>query len=154
VTAFERQKAAQSNAFRYQEYRAAIADYKRKVMRTSSKAPETAGCSSGHTSDPTASMALKLADPPKYIKRRVRWVRAIEDAWAEAFSEDDGEEYGLAFAMERYFHLTGPTEGQEENTLVREEIMEKCGWSRSTFYQKLGTITEMLVYHAARKGLL
>lgn len=140
-----------SNAFRYQEYKAAVREYTDWALSQNGK-QQLAGTpvSSGHRSDPTARAAIKLIDMPEHIRTKALWVRAVNDAWREC-REDDKH---LAYLFEHNFRLTGDILGPEHNTDVRKRIMDECGISVSTFYEWLENVADILVYHATKRKLL
>lgn len=140
-----------SHAFRYQEYKAAVAQYIDWAMsQTSKQQLGGTAVTSGHRSDPTARAAIKLADMPEYIRAKALWVRAINDAWREC--REESTDLGLLF--ERNFRLTGDILGPEHNTAVRMAVMEECGISVRTFYERLEDACDILVYHATKRKLL
>lgn len=151
MTQHERRRAAMSNAFRYQEYKAAVNAYVDWAMSMGGK-QEIGGTpvSSGHRSDPTARAAIRLVDMPEPIRTKALWVRAVNDAWREC--RDDDEQ--LAYLFERNFRLTGEILGPEHNTAVRNAIVEELNISTPTFYNWLETVADILVYHAAKRKLL
>lgn len=155
MTQHERRRAAMSHAFRYQEYKAAVNAYVDWAMSMGGK-QEIGGTpvSSGHRSDPTARSAIRLVDMPEPIRTKALWVRAVNDAWRECKEDDAGEKYGLAFLFEHNFRLTGDILGPEHNMAVRAYIIEQAGITRPTFYNRLETVCDILVYHAAKRKLL
>ena len=151
MTQQERRRAAMSHAFRYQEYKAAVAEYVDWAMsQTSKQKLGGSAVSSGHRSDPTARAAIKLVDMPEHLRTKALWVRAVNDAWREC-REESRE---LALLFERNFRLTGDILGPEHNTAVRVAIMEECGLTRATFYNWLEDACDILVYYATKRKLL
>ena len=140
-----------SNAFRYQEYKAAVNAYiDWALSQTGKQQLGGTAVSSGHRSDPTARAAIKLIDMPEHIRTKALWVRAVNDAWREC-REDDKQ---LAYLFERNFRLTGEILGPEHNTAVRNAIIEELGISTTTFYEWLENTADVLVYHATKRKLL
>lgn len=140
-----------SNAFRYQEYKAAVNAYiDWALSQTGKQQLGGTAVSSGHRSDPTARAAIKLIDMPEHIRTKALWVRAVNDAWREC-REDDKQ---LAYLFEHNFRLTGDILGPEHNTAVRERIIEALNISRPTFYNWLEAVSDILVYHATKRKLL
>lgn len=155
MTPYERRREAMSHAFRYQAYKAEVAEYVRSAMTQTGK-QQLGGTpvSSGHRSDPTARAAIKLADMPEHIRTKALWVAVVNDAWKECIDDDNGDPYGLAFILERNFRLTGETLGPEHNASVRSSIRERAGMNRTTFYNRLEEVGDILVYHAVKRKLL
>lgn len=140
-----------SNAFRYQEYKAAVNAYiDWALSQTGKQQLGGTAVSSGHRSDPTARAAIKLIDMPEHIRTKALWVRAVNDAWREC-REDDKQ---LAYLFEHNFRLTGDILGPEHNAAVRERIIEALNISRPTFYNWLECVADILVYHATKRKLL
>ena len=151
MTQQERRRAAMSHAFRYQEYKAAVAQYVDWALSQTGKQQLTGTpVSGGHRSDPTANSAIKLVDMPEHIRTKALWVRAVNDAWREC-AEESRE---LAYLFEHNFRLTGDILGPEHNTAVRMRIMEETGISMRTFYDRLNDVCDILVYHATKRKLL
>lgn len=111
-----------------------------------------------YRSDPTARGGIMLADPPKDIRIKVEWVKAIEGAWAELHLEDQAyrrvPSRGKAYVMEKFFCLTRPPRRRELNEETREQLCDECGISVRTFYNWLSQITNTVIHHATRRGLL
>lgn len=151
MTQHERRRAAMSNAFKYQVYKAEINAYIDSCMALTGK-QQLGGTAvtSGHRSDPTARAAIKLAEMPEHLRNKALWVRAVNDAWRE-LREDDKQ---MAYLFEKNFRLTGDILGPEHNTAVRKRIMDECNISVRTFYEWLETVADILVYHAAKRKLL
>ena len=109
-------------------------------------------------SDPTARGGIMLAEPPERIARRVEWVKAIEDAWAELHLEDQAyrrvPHRGKAYVMENYFCLTQLPRRKERNDAARDKLCEECKISIRTFYNWLSDITACVIAQATRRGLL
>ena len=151
MTQQDRRRAAMSHAFRYQEYKAAVAQYVDWAMsQTSKQQLGGTAITSGHRSDPTARAAIRLVDMPEHLRTKALWVRAINDAWKEC--RDESKDLGLLF--ERNFRLTGDILGPEHNTAVRAGIMEELNITRATFYNWLQDASDVLVYHATKRKLL
>ena len=151
MTQHDRRRAAMSHAFRYQEYKAAVAAYVDWALsQTGKQQLGGTAVSSGHRSDPTARAAIKLVDMPEHIRTKALWVRAVNDAWREC-REDNPD---LAFLFEHNFRLTGDILGPEHNTAVRTYIMGEMGISLRTFYEWLENTADILVYHATKRKLL
>lgn len=151
MTQQDRRRAAMSHAFRYQEYKAAVAQYIDWAMsQTSKQQLGGTAITSGHRSDPIARAAIRLVDMPEHIRTKELWVRAIRDAWKECREESKE----LALLFERNFRLTGDILGPEHNTAVRVSVMEDCGISVRTFYERLEDACDILVYHATKRKLL
>lgn len=155
MTQHDRRRAAMSHAFKYQEYKAAVAAYIDWALAQGGKQQLTGTpVSGGHRSDPTANSAIKLVDMPEHIRTKAQWVRAINDAWRECAENDAGNKFGMAFLFEKNFRLTGETLGREHNAAVRMYIIESSGISQRRFYERLEDVCDILVYHAAKRKLL
>ena len=95
-----------------------------------------------------------LADPPPRIRHALDWCKAIDDAWAECRTLDDGNERGLEYLLVEYFCLTGDERPPEKNREGRRAICAACGISESTFYAWLRRVTDIVQYHARLRGLI
>ena len=152
MTQHDRRRAAMSNAFKYQQYKAEVNAYIDSCMALVAPKQQLGGSAvtSGHRSDPTARAAIKLAEMPEYIRSKALWVRAVNDAWRECREESKD----LAYLFEKNFRLTGEILGKEHNGEVRNDIIEELNISRPTFYNWLEAAADILVYHAAKRKLL
>ena len=153
MTALERQKIAQGNAFQYQAYKDEIDAY-RDSASGRKRGMLDAIVSGGLPSDPTARAAIAACELPERLQYKELWVDAVDGAWAECLALDGDNKHGLAFLMEHNFHLTGKMLPREKNAENRMWIMRKCNISYSVFYARLSKITDILVYHAARNNLI
>ena len=157
MTARERRRTAQKHAFCYQAYREEVLTYRADAL-SSLRSPRTdsipGSTGAGTHSDPTEKAGIRLADMPEHLKTKWKWVKAIEDTWKECKEEDWGEPFGLAYLFEKNFRLTGEVTGKELNAAVREKIIADSDICVKTFYNRLEAITDMLVYHAAKRGLI
>ena len=91
---------------------------------------------------------------PKDLAEKRAWCCVIESAWAECVEEDRANHLNLAQIMERNFCLVGDTHSRDGNADCREKICADLDISESTFFARLRTITGIVVYHAAVKGLV
>lgn len=153
MTALERQKIAQGNAFQYQAYKDDLQEYFDKAMRQTRKVSET-GIVSAYKPDPTARAGVMLACLPDRVEEKRKWIMAIDNAWDECRRLDGANKTGLSYLLEENFHLTGTVLPREKNGENRREIMRACGISETTFYDRLARVIEILVYHATTAGLL
>ncbi|MBR5260439.1 MAG: hypothetical protein IKV48_08255 [Eggerthellaceae bacterium] len=151
MTQHDRRRAAMSNAFKYQQYKAEINAYIDSCMALTGKQQlGGSAVTSGHRSDPTARAAIKLAEMPEHLRTKALWVRAVNDAWREC--REDSKE--IAYLFEHNFRLTGDILGPEHNTAVRNDIIDELNISVSTFYEWLENVADILVYHATKRKLL
>lgn len=156
MTPRELRQIAMRHAFRYQAYKREVGEYRSRAMTMRGQRINAVpgSTSAGSHTDPTQQAAIRLADMPESLKAKAKWVKAVNDAWADCLAEDAGDAHGMAFLLERNFRLTGEETGKEQNAVVREEIMREAHISMSTFYNRLETVADILVYHAAKRGLL
>lgn len=156
MTPRERRQIAMRHAFRYQAYKREVGEYRSKALAIRGQRIDAVpgSTSAGTHTDPTQQAAIRLADMPESLKVKAKWVKAVNDAWADCLTEDMGDTHGLAFLLEKNFRLTGEETGKDQNTAVREEIMREAHISQTTFYSRLEIVADILVYHAAKRGLL
>jgi hypothetical protein len=139
--------------FSYQSYKAQLQKFEDSTTCRSSASFE-AQIRSNVPSDPTARAAIALASMPKDLAEKRAWCCVIESAWAECVEEDKANGMRLAEIMERNFYLTGDPHGRDGNLNCRAQICADLEISESTFFARLRTITGIVVYHAAVKGLV
>lgn len=106
----------------------------------------------GLPSDPTARAAILLAEMPEGTALKQKWCNAIEDAWAECVAQDAVNKNGMAFFMENVFSLTEEPDADENS--VRDKVCAHCNIAIPTYYNWMKTVTQIVVYHAAKRGLL
>lgn len=111
---------------------------------------EPSAVRSTKVSDPTARIACKRADVPSGIQYRREWVAAINDARAECKVVDEHEDFGynLEFVLVSAYSLDG------QPAMTRQEIMKRCNFSTVTYYNRMSMITEIVMHHATKHGLL
>lgn len=117
---------------------------------TELKGREPAACKPSSISDPTAKTAVKRADAPRGMQYNRAWISAITDARAECKVIDEREDYGysLEFVMVNAYGLDG------QEPMPRKDILAVRNISVATYYNRIGTITEIVMHHAAKRGLL
>lgn len=156
MTPKDRRHIARSHAFRYQAYRREVREYREKALAMRGQRIDAlpGSTSAGSHTDPTQQAAIRLVDMPDSLQTKAKWVRVVNAAWKDCATEDGGDPHGLAFLLEKNFRLTGEETGKEQNAAVREEIMRESHISMTTFYKRLEAVTDIIVYHAAKRGLL
>lgn len=147
-------KQIHARLFSYKRYRHEVMDYAQRAIRTAPRIDATSGIRGSHYSDPTAAAGCALADPPKKLREKQGWMKAIESAWLDCIILDGGEKYGRAYMMEKNFSLTGKPHSREKNEDVREQIMQDCNISRSTFFRWLYGITYGVYLYAREQELI
>lgn len=156
MTVRERRRTAMRHAFQYQAYREAVHEYRERAMAIRGQHIDAVpgSTSAGAHTDPTQQAAIRLVDMPPAIRDKALWVLAVNETWKDCAQEDGRDPHGLAYLFEENFRLTGENRGPDHNAEVRAEIMRVCRISERTFYSRLETVTDILVYHAAKRKLL
>ena len=149
----DRDTEVHARLFSYQSYKVQLRRFEETATCRSSASYE-AQIRSNTPSDPTARAGIALASMPKDLAEKRAWCCVIESAWAECIEEDKVNGLRLAEIMERNFYLSGDPHGREDNANCRAKICSDIGISDSTFFARLRTITGIVVYHAAAKGLI
>ena len=149
----DRDTEIHARLFSYQSYKVQLQRFEETATCRSSASYE-AQIRSNQPSDPTARAALALASMPKDLAEKRAWCCVIESAWAECVEEDRANHLNLAQIMERNFCLVGDTHDRDGNADCRAKICADLEISESTFFARLRTITGIVVYHAAVKGLV
>ena len=99
------------------------------------------------TSDPTANVATRMAEPPTYIKEARDWAAVINSAWTELRQEDAEKELGergKAYVMEMCYGLLQPVRKHNE-----DKLQEECSISRSTLYNWKNECVNVVAHHAS-----
>ena len=149
----DRDTEVHARLFSYQSYKVQLRRFEETATCRSSASYE-AQIRSNVPSDPTARAGIALASMPKDLAEKRAWCCAIESAWAECVEEDKINGLHLAEIMERNFYLVGDAHDRNGNTNCRNAICADLDISESTFFARLRTITGIVVYHAAVKGLV
>lgn len=149
----DRDTEVHARLFSYQSYKVQLQRFEETATCRSSASYE-AQIRSNVPSDPTARAGIALASMPKDLAEKRAWCCVIESAWAECVEEDRANHLNLAQIMERNFCLVGDTHSRDGNADCREKICADLDISESTFFARLRTITGIVVYHAAVKGLV
>lgn len=153
---FDREREAHSRLFSYAAYKRTVSDYEYAAVRIA-KPIDLSGVRGSSVPDPAGRGGAMLAEPPKQVRAKAGWCAAIEDAWDECRAEDetsDRADRGLAYAMEKYFCLTGGRRCKDDNQKMRELLQAECGISSRTLYVWIEQITDSVIYHAAKRNLL
>lgn len=149
MTREQKRKIAKEWLEKYRKNREIIDEWESEV--SGGKKGDQSGIRGTSISDPTARIALKLAEPPRCIAEMREWVCAINDGWAELMCVDEVKRMsgsGKAYLLEKYYGLLEPI---AENRA--EEIMESCSISISTFYVWLDDAVDTVVQHAIARKL-
>lgn len=153
MTVFERTRTVYRHLFRYNKYKERIDEYTDSAMRRNVKT-DNAGVRGTYRSDPTARGGVMLAQLPKRIAAKVQWCGAIEDTLAECKMEDGNDDYGLAYILREYFCVGTEPRDEDKNAEAITNICNVADISRSTFFRRVSRITDIVLYHAARRKLI
>jgi len=126
-----------------------IEEYRENVMRQSRVASET-GIHDKRPGDPTARAAVRLADPPEHIKSYMAWVDAINDAMLELHYIDQVEqrERGMEYVALRLFGM----DGRSRRRIF--QLTSSVNISESAISKWVRQISEIVIFHAAKRGLI
>ena len=149
----EREKLVHCKLYEYRRSREEVDRYQDRALGRGSRSFEAQIKSNVH-GDPTAKAGIMLAEMPMHIAEKAAWCEVIESAWAECVLEDEGVLHGTAFVLEKNFELSGEGHAKEKNAEYRQKLCEECGISESTYYMRLKNATAIVMYHAARRGLI
>jgi hypothetical protein len=130
----------------YREDCATVARWESETAILGGKS-DNMGIRGSATSDPTANVATRMAEPPSYIKDAQMWASVINSAWAELRQEDIDKELGergKAYVMEMCYGLLAPIRKRNEELLLVE-----CSMSRSTLYNWKNECVNVVAHHAS-----
>lgn len=154
MTTAERARTIHGHLFRYSADRLELEDYYEQAFRKNGKHRE-AGVRGSFVSDPTARGGVMLAHLPPVLRIKADWCAAIEDALVECKVEDGDNLTGLAYIMKEYFCLFKEPRPKAKNGEAVDAICAACGiHHRSGFYSKVSKITDIVMYHAAKRKLI
>ena len=91
----------------------------------------------GYISDPTANQAIKLVDPPKHIRRLMRWQRLIEKT-QEYCRQNQNNIFDIWY-------------GKPRQTIT--QAFTKNGIEKKTFENRRDSAVYFLLFHAIDAGL-
>lgn len=153
----DRIRLARKHLYSYYADKLAVEDFIASASRQTQRMNDDA-VRGTFKSDPTARGGIMLAEPPTKIARKVEWIKAIEDAWAELYLDDQAyrrvPSRGKAYVMEMYFCLTQPPRRKELNEIARDQLCNECKIAVRTFYNWLSDITQAVIHQATLRGLL
>lgn len=149
MTFVEVRDMARRKLEQYRKDCAMVAQWDAETSVLSGKS-DNMGIRGSATSDPTASVATRRAEPPEYIEEARKWIEAIDNAWAEMQHSD--EESGIlgsgkAYVMEKFYGLLAPAE--PKCTKRVNNICDECAIANSTFYRWLGDCIDTVAHYAS-----
>lgn len=148
MTQRERERAVRFHLFNYGDLKQEIANYEKDIIY-GSKEVDITGIHGTGISDPSAQKGMKLAEKSEQLRINEKWIEAIDDGMKELLRMDKGNERGYLYICKRMYGI--PNRRFRQGTV---RIAIECGLARSSIYSKLQTITNIMVFHAASKGLL
>lgn len=152
MTQKEREAEVRKKLYKYAAYRKDIEDYESIVY--DSPKHDDSGVRGTDISDPTARIAVALANPPPNMRMKYLWVNAIDDALDEMELADDGNKRGLVFIATAIYGLDGKRHKKRKNRDTAIKVAMDCELSRSALYYRLTLISSIVMYHAILHGLL
>lgn len=146
MTQRERERIARQHLYQYAKDKRELEEYARKVF-AAPRHDET-GIRGSVTADPTANAGIALADPPKHLQRKQKWIAAIDDAIHELIQTDDGDERGFTYICTRIYGLDGKRHSRRKNRDTALKIADDCNMSVRSLYYRLGIIVNVVIAHA------
>ena len=150
MTQREREQTVRRHLYKYAQYKRDIEDYEQAVFGTHSS--DESGIRGSGISDPTARLGIALAEPPRAMVEKLRWVYAIDDALVELQDMDAGEKHGLVYIASHTYGLDGKRHKRKENRDTALKIASDCHMSVRALYYRLGVITNVVIFHAAERN--
>lgn len=153
MTPRDRNRIIHKHLFQYRACKAVLDDYMQRAFNKTSKVNES-GVRAPFISDPTGRGGAALAQLPRKLEEKRRWCKAIEDALAECRLEDGDRDNGLVALLTEYFCLNKPRRQKDQNAEAVEKICAEHGISRSTFFNRMNKVTDIVLYYATRQELI
>lgn len=150
MTQREREREARRRLYRYAQQKREIEEYEQAVFGAPKH--DKSGVRGPGISDPTARQGIALADPPRSITEKMRWVSAIEDALTELCEMDEGDAHGLVYICTHTYGMDGRRHKRRENRDTAIKIADDCHLSVRAMYYRLAVILNVVIYHATEHG--
>lgn len=151
MTQRDREQVARRHLYRYAQYVRDVQQYEQSVFGTSPQ--NETGIRGSEISDPTARSGIALADPPKALEQKRKWIDAIDAAMRELARMDAGAERGYTYICTHIYGLDGQKHKRKENSDTAAKIAEECFLSIRALYGRITTIVNIVIFHAAERGL-
>lgn len=151
MTQRDREQVVRRHLYRYAQYVREVEQYEQSVFGASQH--NETGIRGSEISDPTARSGIALAEPPRSLEQKRRWIAAIDDTVIELERMDTDEEHGYAYICTHIFGLDGQKHKRKENSDTALRIAEDCNLSVRALYGRISTIINIVIYHAAELGL-
>ena len=148
MTQGERERIVRHAMFSYEEYKIAVKDYEGDILY-GTRETDITGIHGGGISDPSAQKGIALIEMEQKVNRMKEWIDVIETGMKELEAMDAGDRIGYKFIATRFYGI--PTRRIKQGTV---RIAIECHMSRKTVYNRLQTITNVMVFHATKHGLL
>lgn len=148
TTQREREKITRRKLFCYARYAQDLADFEESIV-FGARQFDITGIHGTGISDPSARKGIALADMTDEMKYKKAWIEAIDNGLEELARMDKGNDRGYKYICMHMFGI--PTRRQMCGTV---RIAIECNMARSTVYQRLQTILNVMIFHAGLKGLL
>lgn len=152
MTQREREQEVRRRLYRYAQYSREVAEYKDALL-TGSQHRDESGVRGSSIPDPVARLGIALADLPRYLAEKERWIGAIDDAMCELREMDAGDTHGLAYICTHIYGLDGRRHKKRENRDTAVKVADECHLSIRALYYRLGVIHNVVIFHAAENGL-
>lgn len=125
----EEKKEVAKHVYKYFEYKREIAEYREKVLHGSKPMYGEIGGGYSYHSDNTAIKAIKLADPPKNIQEKIKWVEAIEKAINRFKNTDKGKILQMKYFDEEgdYYIMQKLDMKKSKYYYLKDEILDYIG---------------------------
>lgn len=146
MTQREREQTVRRHLYRYAQYVREVRRYEQSIFGS----PQTneTGIRGSNVSDPTARSGIALADPPKTLERKRRWIIAVDSAMDELSSMDGGDERGYVFICTHVFGLDGHRNKCRANRDSVLKIACDCNLSVRALYGRISTIINTVIFYA------
>ncbi len=150
MTQRDRERIARKHLYRYAQYARDVRQYEQSVFGATHN--ET-GIRGSEISDPTARSGIALAEPPKDLRSKRRWIEAIDASIIDLALMDGHDAYGYVYICTHMFGMNGQKHKRDENRETALKIAGDCNLSVRALYNRAGTIVNTVIYHAAGMGL-
>lgn len=148
MSASEREAYVRRRLYAYREMCERKLAYSDKVFGHSGG--DESGVRGTDISDPTARMAMAIADPPRRLKLEWMWIKVIDDALMEMMTYEGDR---LPYIADNVFCMHLPRK-KTENRKAMDILCDELSISRRTLYRRIDTIVRIVAYHATRARVL
>jgi len=151
MTQREREAEVRRRLYGYAKYKKELAEYVDDIFN-GTKPHDESGVRGTGISDPSARGGIALADLPRHLADKQKWIYAIDSAIKELRDMDAGDSRGLVYICTHLYGLDGRRHKRRDNRDTAVKVADDCFMSVRSLYYRVRIILNVVLYHAAKNG--